>query len=129
LRRASAKSHTSSPIDRRPRRAVGQCADGWYAPVFNDGTDTPGPGKSINPDNRWARFVFAAVDRYRPGGVLAQQQGWTNGQGIRVWEIWNEPDFDVFFTGTVNDYTRLLKVGYLAAHYADPMLLFCTAAW
>ncbi len=93
---------------------------GLYLSVFTDGTDIPGPGKSINPSNPWARFVYAAVDRYRPGGVLAQQQGWTSGQGIRVWEIWNEPDLSFFFSGTVSDYARMLKVAFLAARYADP---------
>ncbi len=88
--------------------------------VFGDGTDIPGPGKSINPDNRWARFVYAAVNRYKPGGVLAQQQGWSDGQGIRVWEVWNEPDLGLFFNGTPTDYARLLKVAFLAARHADP---------
>jgi hypothetical protein len=91
-----------------------------YQPVFNDGTDIPGPGKGINPDNYWARFVYTAVNRYKPGGVLAQQQGWTGGQGIRHWEMWNEPDFVLFWSGSVTDYLRLLKVGYLAARHADP---------
>ena len=93
---------------------------GLYLSVFSDGTDVPDPGKSINPENRWARFVYAAVERYRPGGVLAQQQGWTDGQGIRVWEIWNEPDLSFFFNGTVSDYARMLKVAFLAARHADP---------
>ena len=93
---------------------------GLYLSVFTDGTDIPGPDKSINPSNPWARFVYAAVDRYRPGGVLARQQGWTSGQGIRVWEIWNEPDLSFFFSGTVSDYARMLKVAFLAARHADP---------
>jgi hypothetical protein len=93
---------------------------GLYLSVFSDGTDTPGPGKSINPNNRWARFAHAAAERYRPGGILAQQQGWTNGEGIRVWEVWNEPDLNLFFTGTYTDYARLLKVASLAARHADP---------
>ena len=93
---------------------------GLYLSVFSDGTDVPDPAKTINPENRWARFVYAAVDRYRPGGVLAQQQGWTSGQGIRVWEIWNEPDLGFFFNGTVSDYARMLKVAFLAARHADP---------
>ena len=93
---------------------------GLYLSVFEDGSDTPGPGKSINPDNRWAYFVNAAVNRYKPGGTLAQQQGWNDARGVRYWEIWNEPDLDTFFTGTVTDYARLLKVGYLAARAADP---------
>ena len=102
------------------RSSAANPPQGLYLSVFSDGTDTPGSGKSINPNNRWARFVYAAVNRYKPGGVLAQQQGWTNGQGIRVWEIWNEPDLGFFFSGTVTDYARLLKVAFLATRHADP---------
>ncbi len=93
--------------------------DRLYQPVFDDWTDIPGPGKQINPDNYWARFVYTTVSRYKPGGVLAQQQGWSQGQGIRHWEMWNEPDFALFWSGSVTDYLRLLKVGYLAARHAD----------
>lgn len=93
---------------------------GLYLGVFNDGSDVPGAMKSINPNNRWARFVYAAVDRYKPNGVLAQQQGWSSGEGIKHWEVWNEPDLDSFFDGTVSDYARMLKVAYLATKHADP---------
>ncbi|HIP72503.1 MAG TPA: hypothetical protein EYH05_14040 [Anaerolineae bacterium] len=93
---------------------------GLYDPVFADGTDTPGAGKVINQDNRWARFVYTADNRYKPGGILAQQNNWTNGEGVTHWEIWNEPDLFQFWDGTVEDYARLLKVGYLAAKQADP---------
>ena len=91
-----------------------------YEPIFADNSDIPGPSKSINPHNSWAYFVNAAVNRYKPGGTLAQQQGWHDERGVSYWEIWNEPDLDVFFTGTITDYARLLKVGYLAARAADP---------
>ncbi len=93
---------------------------GLYEPVFTDGTDVPGAGKLVNPNNRWARFVHTAVNRYKPGGFLAQQNGWTNGEGVTHWEMWNEPDLYQFWDGTVEDYARLLKVGYLAAKQADP---------
>jgi hypothetical protein len=93
---------------------------GLYEPVFSDGTDTPGPGKSINPANKWARFTAAAVDRYRPGGVLAQANGWPAGVGVTHWEMWNEPDLNSFWDASVEDYARLLKVGYLAARQTDP---------
>ncbi len=93
---------------------------GLYAPIFTDGTDIPGLGKTINPANVWAEFVFSAVDRYRPGGVLAQQHGWPAGVGITHWEMWNEPDLLIFWDGTLADYARLLKVGYLTAKQADP---------
>jgi hypothetical protein len=93
---------------------------GVYEPIFSDGTDVPGPGKLINPANVWARFVYEAVNRYKPGGVLAQANGWPVGTGVTHWEIWNEPDFPFFWDGTVADYARLLKVGYLTAEQADP---------
>jgi hypothetical protein len=92
---------------------------GLYEAIFNDGTDIPGPGKQINPTNVWARFVYETVNRYKPGGVLAQANGWPAGAGITHWEMWNEPDFPFFWDGTVGDYARLLKVGYLAAEQAD----------
>jgi hypothetical protein len=91
-----------------------------YQPVFDDGTDVLGPGKGINPDNYWARFVSDIVARYKPGGWLANQEGWPEGAGVSHWEMWNEPDFSFFWSGTVEEYFRLLKVGYLAAKFADP---------
>jgi hypothetical protein len=93
---------------------------GLYLSVFDDGSDEPGFGKSINSDNRWAVFVNAAVNRYKPGGDLAQAQHWNSGQGVSHWEIWNEEDLDHFFSGSPADYARLLKVAYLAATQADP---------
>lgn len=93
---------------------------GLYQPVFSDGSNILGPGKQINSANRWARFVFTAVSRYKPGGVLAQANGWPAGQGVTHWEIWNEPDLTSFWDGTTADYAQLLKVAYLAAKLADP---------
>ncbi len=93
---------------------------GLGEPVFNDGTDIPGPGKSINSDNYWARFVYTTVNRYRPGSQWGQDHSLTPEQGIRHWEMWNEPDFPgVFWDGTIAEYYRLLKVGHLAAKAAD----------
>lgn len=93
---------------------------GLYESVFADGSDEPGAGKRINPANKWAVFVHTAVTRYRPGGILAQQNGWPAGVGITYWEMWNEPDLFGFWDASVEDYARLLKVGYLAARQADP---------
>ena len=93
---------------------------GLHEPVFSDGTDTPAPGKALNPANKWAVFVTAAVNRYKPGGVLAQANGWPAGVGITHWEMWNEPDLDIFWDASIEDYARLLKVGYVATKAADP---------
>jgi hypothetical protein len=91
-----------------------------FEPIFADGSDEPGQGKAINPDNVWADFVFRTVERYRPGGLLAQQQGWPEQVGVRYWEIWNEPDYTQFWTGNVADYYRLLEVAYKTIKSADP---------
>ena len=88
--------------------------------VFTDGTDVPGITKTINSNNPWARFVYETVERYKPSGVLAQQQGWPADRGVRDWEIWNEEDTDLFWSGTPQQYARLLKVAYLSARHADP---------
>lgn len=93
---------------------------GLYEPVFTDGSDYLHPGARINPLNRWAVFVYEVVNRYKPGGMLSQSGGLAPDAGIRVWEIWNEPDFRQFWEGSIADYARLLKVAYLAAHLADP---------
>jgi hypothetical protein len=93
---------------------------GLYLSIFSDGTDEPAPSKVINPANRWAVFVNAAVNRYKPGGALAHALGWGNDKGVYYWEIWNEEDLDQFFSGSPADYARILKVAYLAATQADP---------
>lgn len=93
---------------------------GLYSPIFSDGSDSPGPGKQINPSNVWARYVFSVVDRYRPGGVMAEAQNWPKDRGIKYWEMWNEPDLSWFWDSSLADYARLLKVGYQAAKQADP---------
>lgn len=94
---------------------------GLYEPIFSDGTDVPAPGKHPNPKNPYASFVYAAVTRYMPGGTLAAQSGWGGTQGIRVWETWNEPDLPQFWSGTRQDYARLLKVTYLSVRQADAL--------
>lgn len=107
-------------LGRPPFQADGNSIRGLNEPVFTDGSDIPGAGKVINPANPWASFVFSAVSRYRPGGTLAVQRAWTNGEGIRVWEVWNEPDHKQFWQGSYRQYARLLKVAYLSAHHAYP---------
>ncbi len=92
---------------------------GLFEPIFADGTDIPGPGKAINQANSWADFVSTTVQRYKPGGDLAQDQGWGNDVGVRYWEIWNEPDLTQFWSGTVEEYYRLLEVAYQTIESTD----------
>ena len=91
-----------------------------FAPIYADGTDSADSDKPINPHNPWARYVHYAVTRYRPGGVLAQHNGFTGEQGIRVWEIWNEPDIPQFWNGGSEEYARLLKTAAIVIKTVDP---------
>ncbi len=95
-------------------------SQGLFEPIFTDGTDRASPGKAVNAANDWATFVAQSVQRYMPDGSLAQGQGWTNGEGVRYWEIWNEPDLDQFWNGSVEDYHRLMQVAYNAIKATDP---------
>jgi hypothetical protein len=60
---------------------------GLSEPIFRqaDGspTDDPARAAAINADNPWARYVAAAVERYRPGGELATAESWPAGAGVR----------------------------------------------
>ena len=107
-------------LNRPEFHADGNSIAGLNEPVFADGSDFPGAGKAINPANPWARYVYEAVNRYKPGGILARARGLQPGEGVRVWEVWNEPDYPPFWSGGILAYARLLKVAYLAAHHADP---------
>ena len=85
---------------------------GLWNPIFTDGADVPPAGARLNPTNPWARFVGAAVTRYKPGGDA--------GTNIRHWEIWNEPDLCHFWSGTPQEFARLLKVAYIVIKWIDP---------
>lgn len=93
-------------------------------PVFlaADGTPTDDPSAAarVSDANPWARFVAAAVARYRPGGAIATARGWADGAGVRHWQIGNEPNSPDFWRGTPAEYVRYLEVAYLAAKWVDP---------
>ena len=86
---------------------------------------------SVNPENYWAAYVYGAVSTYK--------------DHIKIWEIWNEPDWvsdwqvtldwtesaptaeDLpRFNGSIYDYVRLLRVSSVAAKLADPEALIAT---
>ncbi|MBN2715448.1 MAG: hypothetical protein JXX14_06305 [Deltaproteobacteria bacterium] len=85
----------------------------------------------INPNNYWAKYVYDTVATYK--------------SRIRVWEIWNEPDYtptwaDTLtwweeaptaaqlprFNGSIYAYIRMLRVSKEAATLADPNALIAT---
>jgi hypothetical protein len=94
----------------------GQRPVGWHAPVIRtqlvpmaiSATSSPPQGLyeewndwttlDGDPVNYWGRFVYQVVDRY--------------GDRVKYWEMWNEAEWNVFWSGSDADYAQLLKVGY-----------------
>jgi hypothetical protein len=77
----------------------------WARPSSCTSTETcapAGPGP-------YATFAAAAVARYAP-------------QGVRSWEIWNEPNNPLFWKPAPDPggYTAVLKAAYAAIHRTDP---------
>jgi len=66
-------------------------------------------------------FINRTIERYKPGGILATQQGWDDGQGINFWEIWNEPDLMYKdFREDPGKYAEMLKGAYRIINNTDP---------
>jgi hypothetical protein len=81
-------------------------------------------GRSIGADPTPPADIdkYAEIARHI---VLHYNQGWDRGfhHHIRYWEIWNEPDFKVFWTGTPQLYYELYEKTALAIKAADPKAL------
>jgi hypothetical protein len=70
---------------------------------LGSGRWTPAPPRDTQ---EWENYVFRTVEHYH--------------DRIQHWEVWNEPYWRGFFTGTPEEYTDLLKVAYRAIKRADP---------
>ncbi len=65
--------------------------------------------------------VWANVCRHI---VRHYNDGWNNGfhYNIRYWEVWNEPDLKIFWTGTAEQYARFYEAAANAVKEIDPTL-------
>ncbi|HUF85666.1 MAG TPA: cellulase family glycosylhydrolase, partial [Acidimicrobiia bacterium] len=79
-----------------------------YTPPWARPAGTPDKNPPNNPAD-YANFARAAVQRYQP-------------QGVRDWEIWNEPNSHWFWSPKPDAarYTALLKQAYAAIKAVDP---------
>jgi Cellulase (glycosyl hydrolase family 5) len=66
------------------------------------------PDKSAPADmDALAAFAGKLAERYRPGGKLAQREGWGTRYGVRAWEIDNEPEsYRTHWKGQAADYAE-----------------------
>ena len=70
----------------------------------------------------YARFAAACVRRYGPGGTFWAQHPELQAQPIRDWQIWNEPNFRVFWRpkNWPRPYVKLLRAARASIKAADP---------
>ena len=68
----------------------------------------------------WRGYLRAAVRRYGPGGTFWAEHPELPTMPIRVWQIWNEPNFK-YFVAKPNpaEYGKLVKASYAAVKSAD----------
>jgi hypothetical protein len=69
----------------------------------------------------WVNFLTAAVARYGPTGSFWAEHPGVPKRPIRVWQIWNEPNFKYFIAKpNPAEYGKLVKISYTALRAADP---------
>jgi len=68
----------------------------------------------------WRKFVVQAVKRYGPRGTFWSENPGLPKRAIRVWQIWNEPNFKYFVARpNPSEYGKLVKLSYGAVKAAD----------
>ena len=88
--------------------------------------------RGVYPPRRYsqmARFATALTRRYGPTGVLWRQHPDLAARAVHSWQVWNEPNLQVYWASGVNprDYVRLIaKVG-AAIKSVDPSAEIVTA--
>lgn len=112
------REHSSAPAGTPDWRLDEYMPTHLYEPIF----DASG---RVNPANTWAKYVETTVSTYKP---------W-----VRIWEVWNEPDWTPDWQvtkqwatrppskadlprlhGSVFDYLRMLRVTYAVVKKTDP---------
>jgi xylan 1,4-beta-xylosidase len=108
-----AKSYNFGPTDRLIASIKGVGAETIFRIGRSIGAD-PTPPADLDKYAQIVRHI-----------VLHYNQGWDNGfhDDLRYWEVWNEPDFRVFWTGTPQQYYDLYEKVALAIKAADPKTL------
>ncbi len=68
-----------------------------------------------------AEFAGKLAERYRPGGTLAQREGWGTHYGVRAWELDNEPEmYRTHWKEQAADYAEFATLAATRIKAADP---------
>jgi hypothetical protein len=70
----------------------------------------------------FAQFCALVVRRYGPGGSFWKAHPKLPQVPIRLWQVWNEPNFQIYWGGhpSAAAYATMLRAAYPAIHAADP---------
>lgn len=79
-----------------------------YTPLWNSTNDDIENFWHYPPKDyeEFGEFVFDLVSRYK--------------DRIKTWELWNEPDIQIFWAGNQEEFARLIRAGSEAVRRADP---------
>lgn len=68
----------------------------------------------------WKAFLAAAVGRYGPNGAFWAENPGIPSRPVRIWQLWNEPNFK-YFVARPNpvEYGKLVKLSYPVIKKAD----------
>jgi hypothetical protein len=80
------------------------------------------PASAPRSPEPYAAFLTALVTRYRPGGTFWATHPSVTATPIRMWQIWNEPNFASYWSAQpfAASYVRLLRAAHAAIKAADP---------
>lgn len=96
-------------------------APSWAVPADRRyGSPKTLPVRNGRQRSGWTRFVKAAVLRYGPRGSFWAENPEVPKRPIRVWQVWNEENFE-YFVAHPNpaEYGKLVKLSYTALKSAD----------
>ncbi|HEY8808827.1 MAG TPA: hypothetical protein VIM28_02295 [Solirubrobacterales bacterium] len=97
-------------------------APGWAVPVDRRfGSSAFLPVRTGTQRSGWKQFVTQAVLRYGPNGTFWSENPSVPPRPIRLWQIWNEPNFK-YFVGRPNpaEYGKLVTLSSAAIKAVDP---------
>lgn len=92
----------------------------YGTPAWIAGDPMRPPLGSAGARRAWSAFLRRLVDRYGPAGSIWEGHG--NREPIHAWQVWNEPNFRLFWHPHTSPavYARLLALSAVAIRAADP---------
>lgn len=97
-------------------------APAWAVPIDRRfGSSAFLPVRNGKQRTAWKQFVTQAVLRYGPNGTFWSENPTLPRRPIRMWQVWNEPNFK-YFVGRPNpaEYGKLVVLSSSAIKAADP---------